>query len=68
MSERRVAMVTGGGGGIGSAICRGLSDVGFNVAVTDVDGTAARQIADEIGGFGTELAKLRVRSPQMTEC
>jgi 2-hydroxycyclohexanecarboxyl-CoA dehydrogenase len=55
MNERRVAMVTGGGGGIGSAICWGLSDVGFNVAVTDVDGNAARQVGDEIGTFGTEM-------------
>jgi len=55
MSEERVALVTGGGGGIGSAICRALSEAGLRVAAADVDGNAARRTADEISGFGIEM-------------
>ena len=55
MSDSRVALVTGGGGGIGSAICRELSAVGHRVAVADLNGNAARQVADEISGLGVEL-------------
>lgn len=34
MEEQRVALVTGGMGGLGTAICRRLHDAGFTVAVT----------------------------------
>ncbi len=38
---RRVAVVTGAAGGIGSAVCGGLSAAGWVVARTDLPGTAA---------------------------
>ncbi|MES2319446.1 MAG: acetoacetyl-CoA reductase [Pseudomonadota bacterium] len=34
MQEKRVALVTGGMGGLGTAICRKLHDAGFSVAAT----------------------------------
>ncbi len=37
----QVVIVTGGAGGIGSAICRGLVDNGHRVVIADFDGTAA---------------------------
>lgn len=52
---RRVAFVTGGAGGIGSAICRGLAADGWEVAVADLSGGAAEQVASEVGGIGIEL-------------
>lgn len=41
-------LVTGGGSGIGKAICRTLSQKGHQVGVTDIDAEAARTTALEI--------------------
>ncbi len=51
----RVAFVTGGGGGIGGAICRGLAEAGHRVAVADVVEGRAQDVAREIDGLGVEL-------------
>ncbi|MGF1627386.1 MAG: SDR family NAD(P)-dependent oxidoreductase [Alphaproteobacteria bacterium] len=48
LSTRR-ALVTGAGSGIGRAIAMALADAGARVAVTDMDGAAARAVAGEIG-------------------
>lgn len=47
-----VALVTGGGAGIGQATALLLGDVGVAVAVIDRDGDAARRTASEIIGRG----------------
>jgi NAD(P)-dependent dehydrogenase (short-subunit alcohol dehydrogenase family) len=47
----RVGLVTGAGGGIGRAIARRLAQEGMAVAVLDRDGTAAQEVAAEIGGL-----------------
>jgi 2-hydroxycyclohexanecarboxyl-CoA dehydrogenase len=52
---RRVAFVTGGGGGIGSAICRALAAEGHRVAVADLVEEHASSIAADIGGLGISL-------------
>lgn len=41
----RVAVVTGGASGLGEAICTGLAADGHRVAVLDVDGVAAENLA-----------------------
>lgn len=51
----RVAFVTGGAGGIGSAICRHLASAGHHVVVADVFGDAAAALAADIGGTAVEL-------------
>ncbi len=48
----RVAFVTGGGSGIGEAICRHLADAGHRVVVTDLDGDAAARVAKDIENEG----------------
>jgi 2-hydroxycyclohexanecarboxyl-CoA dehydrogenase len=50
-----VAVVTGGGGGIGGAVSRRLAEEGVKVAVTDVDLAAAEKVANEIGGSAHAL-------------
>ena len=41
----KVAIVTGGAGGIGSATARRLADEGAAVAIFDVNGAAASEVA-----------------------
>ena len=49
--QGRVALVTGGGSGIGRASARRLATEGMQVCVVDIDGDAGRVVADEIGGL-----------------
>ena len=48
MSQRRAAVVTGAGSGMGRAIAHRLAADGFAVAVVDIDADAATTVADEI--------------------
>jgi NAD(P)-dependent dehydrogenase (short-subunit alcohol dehydrogenase family) len=53
VSERfaeRKALVTGGGSGIGEAVCRLFAAEGATVTVLDRDGDAAARVASDIGG------------------
>ncbi len=53
MSERPIAFVTGGAGGIGAACCRALAQEGFRVGVGYRSSAAAAQaLWEEIDGFG----------------
>jgi len=52
---QRIALVTGGAGGIGSAVCHALAGAGCGVAVCDVRGEEADALAGEIGGLGVSL-------------
>jgi 3-oxoacyl-[acyl-carrier protein] reductase len=59
----RAALVTGAGGGIGSAVARALAAAGAAVLVTDVDGDAAAAVAERIAEAGgkADSAVLDVR-------
>jgi NAD(P)-dependent dehydrogenase (short-subunit alcohol dehydrogenase family) len=50
-AQGRVALVTGGGGGIGREIARRLARDGMAVAVLDRDGEAAQAVATELDGL-----------------
>ncbi|MCU1451977.1 MAG: short-chain dehydrogenase/reductase [Acidimicrobiales bacterium] len=50
--DQKVAVVTGGAGGIGTAVASTLAARGARVVVADVDGAAARRVADAIVDAG----------------
>ncbi len=67
----RVALVTGGGGGLGEAISLGFAERGANVAVGDIDIERARAVVATIQAAGGEASawKLDVsRHDEVEEC
>ena len=62
MLQDQLALVTGGGRGIGAAIARGLAEAGAGVIVADIDVGAAQETAQSIreGGFGAWGERLDV--------
>ena len=69
MSKPRIAIVTGGGSGLGRALCFELSLEGHFVVVTDLDLESARQVVaelEEVNGQG-EALELDVSSQEQVE-
>ncbi|GAT71381.1 dehydrogenase [Planomonospora sphaerica] len=56
----KVALVTGGGNGIGAAVARRLAAKGARVVLADVDAAAGKEVADEIGGVFTHCDVTRL--------
>ncbi len=56
----QVVVVTGGAGGIGSAICRALGEDGHSMVVADFNGEGAQAVAAEIGKGGGEATAVGV--------
>ena len=50
--EGKVAIVTGGGQGIGEGIVRCLAEEGADVAVVDIDGVHAMRVSDDVRAMG----------------
>ena len=56
----RVAMVTGGGSGIGREICIGVANAGRKIAVADVNLDGARETVAQISSSGGEAIAVHV--------
>lgn len=52
--DEKVAIVTGGGSGIGEALCRELARRGARVVVADINAHDAQRVAAEITGNGAQ--------------
>jgi NAD(P)-dependent dehydrogenase (short-subunit alcohol dehydrogenase family) len=53
--QGRAALVTGGAGGLGSAVVRHLVAIGMRVVVFDRDGDRAEQLASELGASAVAI-------------
>jgi NAD(P)-dependent dehydrogenase (short-subunit alcohol dehydrogenase family) len=58
--KERVALVTGGGRGLGQAICRMLASNGSHVVVADIKGSLAESTACDLTGEGGRAEALEV--------
>ena len=56
----KVAIVTGGGGGIGGAIARHFAHRGAKIAVADINAESAQQRVAEIKGQGGDAFSIAV--------
>ena len=62
--DGKVAIVTGGGRGIGARYCRGLAAEGARVMVADINEAGARQVAGEFGGASIRVDVADAQSVQ----
>ena len=55
MLEGKVAIVTGGGGGLGAGYCRALAAEGASVIVADIAERGANEVAEEVAGLAVQV-------------
>ncbi len=58
--QGKTAAVTGGGGGMGSAICTAFAEEGADVAVLDIDFANAQSVAEKVTGLGHKSLAFKV--------
>lgn len=63
MNENRGAIVVGGAGGIGSAICQRLASEGYQVTVADYNLESAQNVARSLEGAGHQAVRIDVTDP-----
>ena len=63
----QIALITGGGGGIGGAVARRMAVAGITVIVADYDHAAAEKVRDEIASAGGKADALSVDVTQARE-
>src|SRR5919197_6269464 len=66
--DQQIAVVTGGGSGIGRAIALGYAREGAQVVVLDADGDTAAATAKAISGAGGKASSLRLDVTERDKC
>ena len=66
--ENQVAIVTGGGGGIGEGICLCLAREGADVVVSDLKLDLAEKVAGEVRGLGRKALAVKTDVRQAADC
>ena len=66
--EGRIAVVTGGGSGIGQAIARGYAKEGAHVVVLDINGDTAAETAKSIQSAGGKAASFKLDVTEREAC
>lgn len=56
----KIALVTGGGRGLGEAICRSLAEAGSTVIVADIQEASTTKVADDLQAQGKEAVPLTI--------
>ena len=65
--QGKVALVTGGTGAIGSAVCKFLADDGLKVVVVDMNEDTCKEFAKSLNGEGHYGIAINVSDPQQVE-
>ena len=60
MEKNKAALVTGGGQGIGEAICKRLSKDGFAIGVSDINFENAQKVANDIIALGGKAIAIKL--------
>lgn len=58
-SEGSVALITGGGSGIGKEVARVFGEAGYRILLVDVDASTGEKAAEEIRALGCEIEFMR---------
>jgi 3-oxoacyl-[acyl-carrier protein] reductase len=66
--ENKVAVVTGGGGGIGEAYVKALSDRGAHVVVVDLDQDSGLAVTESLAQAGRQALFLKTDIAEESEC
>jgi NAD(P)-dependent dehydrogenase (short-subunit alcohol dehydrogenase family) len=66
--EGKVAIVTGGGSGIGAGICLCMAKEGAHVVVSDINLPAAKETADKITAIGPRAFALQTDVRELEDC
>lgn len=58
--DGKVAIITGGAGGIGSEVCRILAENGAKIVVADLNGDAAAAVSESLRNTGADAMSIKV--------